>query len=48
VIKSEFEDAAGADLVERLVHIGDDVETVEDRQGLGADFAENSGAGLEL
>ena len=26
----------GADLIERLVHIGDDMETVEDMQGLGA------------
>ena len=30
----------GADLVERLVNIGDDVEAVEDMQSLGASFAD--------
>jgi len=30
----------GANLVERFVHIGDDVEAVEDMQSLGALFAD--------
>src|SRR5437899_7664908 len=30
----------GTDIVQCLVHIGDDVEAVEDMQGLGAVFAE--------
>src|SRR5438552_11689256 len=30
----------GANLVKRLVHIGDDVEAVEDMQSLGASFAD--------
>src|SRR5947209_7185268 len=36
----------GADLVERFVHIGDDVETVEDMQGLGAVLADELQIGL--
>jgi hypothetical protein len=38
----------GADLVEGLVHFGDDVEPVEDMQGLGALLPDDLQIGLHM